>query len=446
MKFEARLTGDAATLAREHREVLERLPATMHASVLVELQKWPLLFPAEQAYQRALVEHFARVPSPELQQAFAAIERLEQQAGCASIKTSEPAAFQDEAQARLRTTRHLYQWRQEIDRAFQQIDPALDARLYPPDAPRRVVVQVYGTGIGVQTEKLWSRFKGTGFRVPLTLPKSGGEDAFLRHLLTGRDDDGGATLPAAIAEKTSSPLDAWLVESSDALSRLCRDDAARDDAGRGVTGLSYERLRGYRDELTKALYAKIQSGVESPQAFAAYARSLKIAPGPGVMLYAAEILQAFVRDVFLTGNGTLFVNNTFVEWAAVQALRRAQPRLLVTRYGVRDKMKPFSSLLLFSQPRATDQIPEIEDPFGSFIDVEQLSYYVWLHAEKSAAYRTRTLYLFLAEGVDELLVLRSDQPDATRTTLPAATLADVHQTMAHWLGLPAASPITALVA
>ena len=32
-------------------------------------------------------------------------------------------------------------------------------------------------------------------------------------------------------------------------------------------------------------------------------------------------MQAFVRDVFLTGNGTLFVNNTFVEWAAVQALR-----------------------------------------------------------------------------------------------------------------------------
>ena len=77
--------------------------------------------------------------------------------------------------------------------------------------------------------------------------------------------------------------------------------------------------------------------------------------------------------MLLTGNGTLFVNNTFVEWAAVQALRRAQPRILVTRFGVRDKLKPFSSLLLFSQPRASDQIPMIEDPVGSFVDVEQLS-------------------------------------------------------------------------
>ena len=174
--------------------------------------------------------------------------------------------------------------------------------------------------------------------------------------------------------------------------------------------MSYARLRGYRDELTRALYDKVQKGVESPQAFAAYARSLKIAPGSGVFPHEADVMQAFVRDVFLTGNGTLFVNNTFVEWAAVQALKRAQPRMLVARYGVRDKMKPFSSLLLFSQPRATDQIPEIEDPTGSFVDVEQLSYYVWLNAEKTAAYRNRTLYLFLAEGVDEMLALRSDQP------------------------------------
>ena len=114
-----------------------------------------------------------------------------------------------------------------------------------------------------------------------------------------------------------------------------------------------------------------------------------------------------MRDLFLTGNGTLFVNNTFVEWAAVQAIRRAEPRLLVARYGVRDKMKPFSSLLLFSQPRASDQIPDIEDPVGSFIDVEQLSHYVWLNAEKSPAYRQRTLHLLLAEGIDEMLAIRS---------------------------------------
>ena len=156
-----------------------------------------------------------------------------------------------------------------------------------------------------------------------------------------------------------------------------------------------------------------------------------------------------MRDVLLTGNGTLFVNNTFVEWAAVQALRRAQPRLLVTRYGVRDKLKPFSSLLLFSQPRTSDRIPLIEDPLGSFIDVEQLSYYVWLQAEKSAAYRGKTLYLFLAESQDELLAIRSDTPGPAGSPPAAASLADVCATMAHWLGFPvpegSGRPIATLV-
>jgi hypothetical protein len=108
----------------------------------------------------------------------------------------------------------------------------------------------------------------------------------------------------------------------------------------------------------------------------------------------------------------------------------------VTRFGVRDKLKPFSSLLLFSQPRASDQIPMIEDPVGSFIDVEQLSYYVWLNAEKSPAYRKKTLYLFLAEGVDQMLAIRSDMPVAPAPVLPAASLPDVCATMAQWLGVP----------
>jgi hypothetical protein len=235
---------------------------------------------------------------------------------------------------------------------------------------------------------------------------------------------------------------------------LLDEAAARQPApGTGLAarpapiGLSYERLREYRDELTRSLYSKIQSGVESPQAFAAYARSLEIEPGAGVLPQSTDLVRAFVRDVLLTGNGTLFVNNTFVEWAAVQALRRAQPRVLVTRFGVRDKLKPFSSLVLFSQPRASDQIPLIEDPVGSFIDVEQLSYYVWLNAEKSPAYRGRTLHLFLAEGIDEMLAIRSDLPAGTGSAAPAARLADVCATMAHWLGLPGgAAPGRAIAA
>lgn len=433
MQFDAGLTGDAAALAREHAGVLARLPATVHAFILVELQKWPALFPAEQRYQRALLDELSRRPGPALQAAGAGIARVEAEAGIGRIGSREPARFQDDAQARLRARRLLAPWREEVDRFFRTIDPAVEAQLFPADAPRRLIVQIYSREIAVQPDKVWSRFKDVGLRVPLDLQGIQGSAPFLRALLAASRPDaaGPGLLAAAAASSGLGPLDTWIVEAHEALHELWGRTPASGDA---PAGLSYDRLRGYRDELMRALYQRIQGGVESPQAFAAYARSLKIAPGAEAMFPASDLLPAFVREVLLTGNGTLFVNNTFVEWAAVQALRRAQPRILLTRFGVRDKLKPFSSLLLFSQPRATDAIPLIEDPVGSFVDVEQLSYYIWLNAEKSAAYRSRTLYLFLAEGIDEMLVIRPDAPAGPASRLPPATLHDVCQTMAAWLG------------
>jgi hypothetical protein len=438
MQFNAGLTGEAATLARTHSEMLARLPATVHAFILIELQKWPMLFAPEQRYQRALLEHLSRLPRRELDEAAAGISRIEADAGITRLGERSPARFQDEAQALLRKRGLNVAWRGAVDGFFQKIDPLLDGQLYPAGAPRRLVVQIYGSSITVQREKLWSRFTGAGVRVPLNLEGTSGAGEFLQALFGTREPGRGG--PALFAAATgSAPHDAWLIESHDAL------QAFGDET---VTGLSYDRLKPYRDELTRALNRKIQSGVESPQAFAAYARSLQIVPPAGTLLAATDVLLAFVRDVLLTGNGTLLVNNTFVEWAAVQALRRAQPRILVTRFGVRDRLKPFSSMVLFSQPRASDHNPVVPDPLGSFIDVEQLSYYVWLNAEKNPAYRKKTLYLFLAEGVDEMLAIRSDAPQAAARPTPAR-LPDVHATIAHWLGVSvpdgSGRPIAALV-
>jgi len=436
MQFDPKLAGEAATLGQAHRAMLERLPATFQASILIELEKWSALFEAEHAYQRALLLHLATLSDADRAGVFAGLIAVEKEAALDGVREPRPVAYQDAAQAALRARRLITRWRHEVEAVFEALQPAIDRDLFPPDAPRRLVVQIYAENIAVKIEQLWGRFKGQGVRVPLTLDGVRGSDAFLRGVFGG----GPSTLFASMRGAAgASPLDAWIVESGAGL-HAYSEASARPDAPRTHTGLSYERLRTYRDQLTRALYQKIQTGVESPQAFAAYARSLRIAPPPDALLDDTEPLTAFVRDTFLTGNGTLFVNNTFVEWASAQALRRVQPRLLVARYGVRDKMKPFSSLLLFSQPRASDQIPLIEDPVGSFVDVEQLSYYVWLHAQKQAAYRQRTLFVFLAEGIDEMLVLGTD-PNATLTRpSQPVPLRDVGTTMATWLGVPAPDP------
>ncbi len=444
--FTTGLTGDAAALAGAHSAALARLPATLQAFVLVELQKWPVLFAAERRYQRTLLEHLSRSSASDLEPALEGISRIEADAGIARTVRGDPARFQDEAQTLLRRHELVGPWRSAIDAFFQHVNPALESQLYPSDAPRRLVVQLYGHPIAVEPTTLWRHFEDSGFRVPFQ-PPTGGPQALLRQLF-GVADTGPALFDALRTTGPLDPFEGWVIESDRALHDLCSDPAR--DADDMLAGLSYELLGPYREALMRALYDKVLAGVDSPQAFAAYARSLTIAPDQGAMLHAADILKAFIRDVFLAGNGTLFVNNTFVEWAAVQALRRAQPRVLVTRYGVRHRFRPFTSMVMFAQPESDEGAPLVEDPEGSFVDVEQLSFYVWLNAEKNAAYRGRTLYLFIAESANEMLVLRSDRPTPTRQTLAAATPSDICATMAHWLGAPLPDsyghPIAALTA
>src|SRR5262245_15700217 len=243
MPFEAKLTGEAASLARAHDEMLRRLPVTVHAFVLVDLQRWDALFPAEQRYQRTLLEHLSEQKPGALAGLSSGIARVEADAALTRISERDPARFQDAAQASLRKQNLVAAWRREVDQFFQRIDPAVEARLFPPDAPRRVVLQVYGDAIAVQPEKPWGRFKAAGMRIPLRLEGVRNSGDYLRTLFglgSGATGNSGASLFGALgSDPAFAPADAWNIESHRGLHDLVQKDPA--DA-RLPTGLSYERL------------------------------------------------------------------------------------------------------------------------------------------------------------------------------------------------------------
>ena len=149
-----------------HGDAAARLPATVHAFILVELQKWPALFPAEQRYQRALLEHLSQAAAPaSCGRRRRASRGSSARRRCDRIDARDPGALpgRGAGAAAKRRAPARPGGRKSIG-FFQTVDPALEARLYPPDAPRRLVVQLYGSGIAVQPDKLWSRFKGGGHR------------------------------------------------------------------------------------------------------------------------------------------------------------------------------------------------------------------------------------------------------------------------------------------
>lgn len=459
------LTGEARTLVQEHQGALERLPRTFLVNTLVELEKWPMLFEPERKYFRALIGYLAALDPTQTLQIFGSLAEFERRTGAGRVHADTLDATETETLNYIQRHGEYSNWRQEIDRIFEKLDPALEARVYSGDLPPRLVVILYGEGIAIERTTLWKRFRSMGVTVPLDLAGAGSSDPFLRALFTGRPPAGepmklAADPPPGRAPRSPSagdptlfqvlhesagftPFDTWIVEAGDALHRLlgrggagasARPDAAAESPP-CATGMSYDLLRDYRDQLTHTIWTKVETGLRSPLELAAYVKTLEIKPSEGVALNTDPVVLAFIRDTFLAGNGTLIINNTFVEWGAVRALKRCQPRMLVARFGVRDKMKPFSSLLLFSKPRPTDQIPIMQDPLGSFIDSELLAYYIWLNAEKGPPYRGKTLYVLLAEGVDEMLVVVSGSEKPPSKAAAPATLPDVGATLARWLGV-----------
>ena len=67
-----------------------------------------------------------------------------------------------------------------------------------------------------------------------------------------------------------------------------------------------------------------------------------------------------------------------MQWAAREALRRAQPLTLVTRFAPRQREKQMNELL------AEHQRPPELDPQGSLIDADMGAYYTWINQQRLA--------------------------------------------------------------
>jgi hypothetical protein len=89
-----------------------------------------------------------------------------------------------------------------------------------------------------------------------------------------------------------------------------------------------------------------------------------------------EVLNRFQLSLLTEGSGTQVFSTTFVQWAAREALRRAQPLTIVTRFALRQRENQMNELLAEHQRK-----PEL-DPQGSLIDADMGAYYTWLNQQR----------------------------------------------------------------
>jgi hypothetical protein len=359
------------------KELLARLPRTFVPALNEQMRGWDLLFPAEQRSIRAQLDWLARQPGAEFDKLFEPIKQLEARMELPRWDLNAQRLSIDDTSILVRSP-YYPQWRAAVEKVFEQIDAGiLNGRAQA--LPNRLLVCTLPAGLPLGSGPLWPRLEKQGRWIGLTAPFGTMFEPLVEAVA--------ARKPRAEAE----PLErTWAFECD---SRMTQMPAAAHRVA-----LSFDALGPVRREFLKRLNA-IHKDLRDMDATYDDLRRLDFKAGAPL---GTPRIREFVRTLFLSGNGTMLFGNSFVEWGASEALRRVQPSALFCCFGIRSKLKPFSSVVLFEDQNRANPTPDQPDPAGSLMDIRPLAEYVYLKASRQPA---RTAAIFAAPELDRVLVL-----------------------------------------
>jgi hypothetical protein len=131
----------------------------------------------------------------------------------------------------------------------------------------------------------------------------------------------------------------------------------------------------------------------------------------GMKEAGSQVLDRFQLKLLTEGSGTQIFSTSFTQWAAREALRRAEPVTLLVRFAPRQRQKPMDELLS-PQPEQ----PEL-DPLGSLIDADMGAYYNWLNQQRLPG-AENAAFLAWFEGHNKAVVIGPTVPRATESANP----------------------------
>ena len=166
--------------------------------------------------------------------------------------------------------------------------------------------------------------------------------------------------------------------------------------------LAYRQLDPVRDAVVAKLRGLIRAGAGTEAR-----RSALMQMGPEDVGLKGEgeerILNHFKVSVLSDGSGVQFFSTTFVQWAAREVLRRAQPVTLLARFAPRITETSMNEALLEAR------LSPVFDPQGALIDADMGAYYTWLNQMRLPG-ADRSSFLVWFEDHTEALVISPSSP------------------------------------
>jgi len=363
---------------------LRRLPLSFLPSLLREVIEYDFKFPAERSSIEKELANLKSLSAEQIKdwfQGFAQI-RLSSQLEH-SDWVNAPGQFVEQLSSYLWTTHQLD--------AFRSAALAYADRLRavaPPEPPPvpRLGIAVIGQGVAAHDEPLFRKLRAHGAYFSRVKPENG-----LALLLN---------VVAARAKAHPVPYGHWYIDGGQA--------APYDPA---LTCVSYHALESVRAALSGKIRAEIERPGMGPEALRTLLARMRPAD-LGLGKPADAVLDRFHVKLLTEGSGTQVFSTTFAQWAAREALRRAQPLTLLVRFAPRQRQKPMNEML-----SASHDVAEL-DPLGSLIDADMGAYYNWLNLQRLPG-AEKSSFLVWFEGHNEAIAIGPSLPHGTESNAAA---------------------------
>lgn len=378
------------------RGVLIRLPLTFLPFVNQQLRQWDHLFQNERRSVEQLLLFVSQMSDAESVRLFQDVVQLEEKMGVRHwrFSTTEQTI---ENSSQLAKSPYFQQWRTAVQAVFDASEQQ-DRNAKAENARRRLIIISIPAILPVKESRVWQRWRGAGRAISVRRNPAQNSKAMIEQVIAGmkgvKNED--ANGPVDTDHRSSS--DMWIVDAGDALVGSVLNSHQQPVA------LSYTRLDLYRQKFSNEMNTMRKDLVDAD---AVYDRLRKVDVRPWCPSEVADepAVREFIRALYLSGNGAVIFGNSFVEWAASEALRRARPSFLAAQFGLRAKPKPFTGVAVFENPEKVNPLPSVDDPNGSALDAEILAAYIWLAAARFEEYQRSTVCICVAESMNQCYLI-----------------------------------------
>lgn len=384
----------------QYSKLVERLPVTFRPFINEKLAGMDRLFEFERKSFETFLSFLENLTPGDFELLFKHVRTVEKKMNVERWTFS----LQGETLENTSLLAHspFYQeWRQAVQGVFDEVSRQTHSTSdqIANMKRRQLILIILPRFLPVKREIVWNDWPLQGRQ--LTLAPADFSNASCSETLLGKGDAG--LLSIAARAPGNAAEDLWVLDADSTLKNALPEYGDVTRPTNPATYLSYAELAPFREVFRDRLNW-VQKDLADADKVIATLRQTDVSglcPRPIKNQIAT---REFVKELFLSGNGSVVFGNAFVQWAASEAFRRARPRVMVACFGLRNRPKPFTSIAILEDQEHTSPLPDTADPEGSAVDAQILARYIWLSASRYEEYEN-AVCLCVADSVPAIYAI-----------------------------------------